>query len=111
MKLSITYIELKSPLKFFSLSWMAMQIMLQLRKTNCKGFKKTGIWTSHYTMSLWETEADMNDFFRSGAHLEAMRNSAKIASFIKVLTIDADNFIPWPDAKKQLEAVKPITYP
>jgi heme-degrading monooxygenase HmoA len=111
MKLSITYIELKSPLKFFSLSWMAMHIMLQLRKTNCKGFKKTGIWTSHYTMSLWETEADMNAFFRSGAHLDAMRNSAKIASFIKVLTIDADNFITWADAKKQLEAVKPITYP
>ncbi len=42
MKATITSIELKSPFKFFPLSLKAMQIIKQLKATNCKSFKKKG---------------------------------------------------------------------
>mgnify|MGYP006173261427 CR=1 FL=1 len=79
MKVTITSIELKNPLKFFSLSYRAMQVLQQLKNSPCAGVKKTGFWTKHYTMTLWENEQALKDFAKSGAHLAAMKESAKIA--------------------------------
>lgn len=110
MKVTITEIELKSPLHFFSLSLYALNIVKQLNKTNHVAFKKTGIWTKHYTMTLWETEEDLVAFARSGAHLKAMKESKKIAKKIKSLTIDADQFPDWKRAKEMLEKVEGIRY-
>ena len=59
MKITITFIELKSPFKFFALSYSALSIAKQLKDTNCKGFKKKGFWTKHYTMTLWNNEEDL----------------------------------------------------
>ena len=108
MKLSITYIELKRPLYFFSLSMQAMKIVKQLKSTTCKKNKNMGFWTKHYTMTLWEDENSMKEFVRSGAHLEAMKNSSKIAKEIKVLTIDSDSFLPWKEAKNRVVNQKNI---
>lgn len=110
MKVTITYIELKSPFKFFALSSNALQIMRQLKKTPHVKMKKRGIWTKHYTMTLWNNEEDLKDFANSGAHLEAMKKSASMAKQIKTLTIDATELPSWKEAKKMLEAVKGIDY-
>jgi len=48
---------------------MQLNILRQLEKTNYVDFKKTGIWTNHYTITLWKNEQDLNEFSRSGAHL------------------------------------------
>lgn len=88
MKVTITSIQLKSPFKFFPLSLYAMKILNQLKNTDCLEFKKQGIWTTHYTMTLWENEAQLKEFAGSGAHLVAMRNGRKIAKEIRTLTID-----------------------
>ncbi len=40
MKVTITYLELKGPLKFFALSVKALRIVKQLKATNCREFKK-----------------------------------------------------------------------
>lgn len=92
MKVTIASIELKGSIKFFALSANALRILRQLRSTNCKEFKKRGFWTKHYTMHLWNNERELEDFARSGAHLQAMKDSKQIAKEIRTLTIDATNF-------------------
>lgn len=99
----ITSIELKGPFKFFALSLFALKIMKQLKAGNHVDFKKRGIWTKHYTMSLWKTADDMKAFARSGAHLEAMKNSAVIAKEIRTVSVDTDKLPDWKTALKLLE--------
>jgi hypothetical protein len=110
MKLSITSIELKGPLKFFALSASALKVTRQLKASNYKGFKNRGFWTKHYTMTLWENESDLKEFARSGAHLEAMKTSKKIAKEIRIVTVDAETLISWKEAKIFLEEGKVYTY-
>ena len=110
MKATITSIELKGFFRFFTLSGKAMGIIKQLKTTNCKDFKKKGFWTTHYTMTLWESEKELKDFARSGAHLEAMKVSSQIAKEIRTVTIDADALPDWKEALKLLERGKVLTY-
>ncbi|MBP7808110.1 MAG: DUF3291 domain-containing protein [Bacteroidia bacterium] len=106
MKATITYIELKGPLKFFALSADALKIVRQLKTANSLDFKKRGIWTKHYTMSLWKNEEDMRAFATSGAHLDAMKRSKNIAKEIRTITIDADKLPDWKTAMVLLEKGK-----
>ena len=103
MKATITSIELKGPLKFFALSANALKIIKQLRATSYKDFKKRGIWTKHYTMTLWNDESELKEFAKSGAHLYAMNKSKDIAKEIRTITIDTDTLPSWDEAKKLLE--------
>lgn len=110
MKATLTSIELRGPLKFFALSKEAMDVIRQLKATNCKDFKKRGLWTKHYTMTLWNSEKELKDFAKSGAHLEAMKKSSHIAKEIRTLTIDTDVLPDWEKAKKLLEGGKVFKY-
>jgi len=110
MKATITSIELKGPLQFFALSTRAMKIVKQLKSTNYKDFKKQGFWTKHYTMTLWNSEQEMKQFASSGAHLEAMKESRKIAKEIQTITIDADSLPSWKEAKELLKKGKTLNY-
>lgn len=104
MKATITSIELKGPLKFFALSAKALGIVRQLKTTNCKAFKKKGIWTKHYTMTLWNSESELKAFAQSGAHLEAMKASKLLAKEIRTITYETDALPSWDEAKKRLES-------
>lgn len=95
---------------FFALSTKAMKIITQLKGTNYRGFKKKGIWTKHYTMTLWDNEAELKEFAKSGAHLEAMKASSKIAKEIRTITIDADSLPPWKEAENHLKKGKIYKY-
>ncbi len=75
MKLTITSIKLKSPFHFFTLANQGLQISRQLNKSEALGIKKTGFWTTHYTMTLWPNEKFMRAFVETGAHLKAMKES------------------------------------
>ena len=110
MKVTITSIELKSIFKFFVLSTYALSIVKQLKNSKYKGFKKQGFWTTHYTMTLWKNERDIIDFYKSGAHLKAMKESEKIAKEIRSITIDSDTFPSWKEAKVFLEKGKVIKF-
>ena len=103
MKATITSIELKCPLKFFALSANALKIIRQLKATSYKDFKKRGVWTKHYTMTLWNNESELKDFAKSGAHLDAMKKSKDIAKEIRTITIDTDTLPTWDEAKRLLE--------
>ncbi|MES2799778.1 MAG: DUF3291 domain-containing protein [Bacteroidota bacterium] len=110
MKATITSIELKGPLKFFALSSNALFIVKQLKTTNCKEFKKRGIWTKHYTMTLWESESELKEFAQSGAHLNAMKKSKQIAKELRTITIDAEKLPKWNEAKVLLENAKVLRF-
>ena len=103
MKVTITSIELKSPFKFFPLSIYAWRILKQLKSTNYVEMKKTGLGLKHYTMTLRENETELKAFASSGAHLDAMKKSRKIAKEIRTLTIDADALPDWAKAKALLQ--------
>jgi hypothetical protein len=107
---TITQIKLKSPFHYFKLSLYALGIVKQLKKSDHLAFKKTGFWTNHYTMTLWESKDKMKEFAMSCAHLEAMKSSAKIAKEIKSVTIDGNELPQWNQAKEILSKVKGIHY-
>ena len=110
MKATITSLELRKPWDFFNLSWQALKISRQVKTSGCLEFQKRGIWMKHYTMTLWPDESTMRNFAGSGAHLEAMRNSRKIAREIRTLTIDATELPNWKKAKHLLQQGKVIVY-
>ena len=110
MKVTITSIELKGPFKFFALSYRAMNILRQLKATNCRAMKKKGIWIKHYTMTLWDSEQDLKEFATSGPHLDAMKASREIAKEIRTITYDADSLPDWKTAEALLEKGHIIRY-
>ncbi|AXT20428.1 DUF3291 domain-containing protein [Flavobacteriaceae bacterium AU392] len=103
MKISITSIELKSPLHFFKLSIFALHISNQLKKSRCIAFKKKGFWVKHYTMTLWKNEEDIKAFTYSGAHLQAIHKSKLIAKKIQTIVIEMNDFPNWKEAQILLE--------
>lgn len=103
MILVITSIELKSVFHFFKLSSNALKVSSQLKKTNCRDFKKKGFWKKHYTMTLWDDELQMKSFAKNGAHLEAMKHSSNIANEIRTTTIEIDHFPSWAKAEELLK--------
>jgi hypothetical protein len=110
MKATITSIELKGPLKYFALSASAFGIIKQLKATNYREFKKRGFWTTHYTMTLWNNESDLKELAKSGAHLDAMKKSKRIAKEIRTITIETDTLPSWDEAKKLLEKANFISF-
>jgi hypothetical protein len=112
MIVSITHIELKSGWKFFKLSALAQNIVRELRiNAACKSVKTRGFWTSHYTMTLWESREAMEQFYRHGdAHKAAMTESANLAKTIKTFSYE-DNALPsWDDAKVLLPEGKLLVF-
>jgi hypothetical protein len=98
----ITYIHLRNPFKFFSLANHARKILGQLRKTPHVSYKATGLWTKHYTMTLWNNMEDMRAFAISGAHQESMKASAALSQEIRTLTIEVSELPDWKTAKARV---------
>src|SRR5690606_25086219 len=110
MKVTITSLELKGSSSFFLLSSRALKIIRQLKATDCLTFRKRGLWTKRYTMTLWKEEDVLKRFAKSGAHLQAMKEGARIAKEIRTLTIDADTLPSWSHAKRMLQEGKVMRY-
>ncbi len=104
MFVTITSLELKSPLKFFLLSYRAMHILRQVKKAGCLKYRSTGFWTMHYTLTAWNSEEELKTFSKSGAHLQAMKHAADIAKEINTLTYETDHFPNWKEAKALLKS-------
>ncbi len=110
MIISVTSIELKGPLKFFALSRRAMYIVKQLKKSDCIKYKSRGFWTTHYTISAWNSEDSMKKFATSGAHLEAMRMSKDIAKEIHLYSYESDKIPSWKEAKELLTKGRTLNF-
>ncbi len=100
MIVAITSLRLRSLSGFFSLSWHGLQISRQSKRQH--GFlslKNTGFGYDHYTISAWSTEENMKVFARSGAHLDAMKKSAKLSTTIRTYVYQTDALPGWKEAK------------
>lgn len=96
----VTYIRLRSPWQFFSLSNHGRKIMGQLRGLpGHLRMKNTGWWRDHYTLSAWEDAGAMKAFARSGEHLAAMKASARLSERIATYTYEAAALPSWAEAK------------
>ena len=105
MSITITYIRLNSLWKFFRLSWLGYKIMKQAQKQ--PGFirmKNTGFGYMHYTLSAWENEAAMKAFaYKPGAHLDAMKESRRLASAIGTYTFQSEKLPDWEEARRLVD--------
>jgi hypothetical protein len=105
MILSITKIELNSYSKLIEFFKFNGQIINELKKSGCKDYKVTGNWNLKiwYTMTLWESENEINAFYRNGIHLEAMKQSKKFSSKIQFKRMNQVDLISWKNGKKLFE--------
>ena len=111
MIVSITYLKLKSPLHLLSLGKYNKRVVEQLYESDMVDFKSRGFWKNHYTMTLWNNEAEMKQFVHSSAHRDAMNISHEIASEIKTFIHISDDLLNWNEAKKLLhENAKVLTF-
>ena len=101
MIVSITKIELISYSKLFAFFKFNGQIINELKQSKCKKYKITGSWNLKvwYTMTLWENENEINDFYRNGTHLEAMKLSKTFSSKIQSKRIQKEYLFSWKEAK------------
>jgi hypothetical protein len=104
MILSVTKIELMSYSKFIAFFKFNAQIIGELKQSKCKKYKITCSWNlkDWYTMTLWVNENDINDFYRNGTHLEAMKKSKQFSSKIQSKRIKSKDLISWKEAKNYL---------
>jgi hypothetical protein len=102
MIVSITKIELISYSKLSAFFKFNGQIITELKQSKCKKHKITGNWNLKvwYTMTLWENEKDINDFYRNGTHLEAMKQSKTFSSKIQSNRLHIEDLMDWKEAKK-----------
>lgn len=112
MIVTLTSIRLKSVWYFFKLSWFGLKISQQAkRQVGFVKLKNTGFGYLHFTCSAWEHENAMKEFARTGAHLEAMKNSASLAEEIRTYTYQTDHLPSWKEAKVLLgEKGKVLSY-
>jgi len=112
MFVTITSLQLRSRFGFFALSLHGLKISLQAKKQ--KGFiamKNTGKGYLHFTLSGWQNEVAIREFARSGAHLEAMKTSKRLAREIRVYTFETETLPDWKTAQGLLlEHGKILTY-
>lgn len=79
--ISITGLELKSPIYFFSFWWHAVRSMIQARSApgNISAQAKT-INGIHHTLSVWKDEKATRGYIFSGNHLQAIKAFNRIAT-------------------------------
>lgn len=107
MYISVTSFLVKSPWANLIFQMHAMSSFMQARKS--KGIIKTETFSPfrsvYSTLTHWESKADMMRFRKSGAHLKAMKLSAKMGHGI-TSGWESDVFIDQELALKRLHAEK-----
>ena len=105
MVVSITKIELNSYSQLIPFLRYNVKIINELKKSNCKNYKTSGSWNLKvwYTMTLWNNENEINDFYRNGVHLEAMKKAKTFSSKIQSNRINGKDLIRWKEGKKLFE--------
>ncbi|WP_395064977.1 hypothetical protein [Flavobacterium sp.] len=102
MIVSVTKIELNSYSKLFAFFKFNGQIISELKQSPCKKFELTGNWNLKiwYTMTLWDNEIDISNFYKNGVHLEAMKKANVFSSKIQSKRVQNGSMMSWKEAKK-----------
>lgn len=79
---------------------------IQKQAKSEKGFikmKNTGFGYEHFTLSVWQSEADLKRFARSGEHSAAMKHTRELASEVRTYTYTSDTIPEWKNVKQLLK--------
>ena len=79
---------------------------IQKQAKSEKGFikmKNTGFGYEHFTLSVWQSEADLKRFARSGEHSAAMKHTRELASEVRTYTYTSDTIPDWKNVKQLLK--------
>lgn len=101
---SVTELNLKN---FFSfLRFIPHAIRSKTQADKAKGLvsisvKSEGLLVQR-TLTVWEDEASMKEYVRSGWHLKAMKDFSKMANKSYVVKFEVQQTPTWDDAIKQL---------
>ncbi len=107
----VTSIQLKSIGHLFQFVRLTSRSVQQLQRDYPQViFKASGFWKTYYTLSGWKDVAEMKRYATSGAHLEAMKSSSKVAVRIQTITFESIDLPSWKEAKEKLASGKVITY-
>lgn len=103
MIITITSLKLRHWRGFFKLSLWGLKISRQAKtQKDFIEMKNTGFGYLHFTLSVWESEEGLKNFARSGAHLEAMKESRNLATEIRIYTFQSEQIPDWQEAKRML---------
>ena len=103
MVITVTSLKLRRPWYVFRLYYLSFRIVAQTKQQ--QGFismKNTGFGYWYYTLSVWESEADVKQFARTGAHLHAMKQSRSLSTEISTYTFQSNQIPNWKEAKQLL---------
>ncbi|MCE2994898.1 MAG: DUF3291 domain-containing protein [Cyclobacteriaceae bacterium] len=107
----VTSIQLKTLGHLFPFVRLTGRSVRQLKKVYPHViFKASGFWKTYYTLSGWKDAVEMKQYATSGAHLEAMKSSSKVAARIQTITFESTDIPSWKEAKEKLATGKVITY-
>lgn len=76
------------------------------RAAGCVHAATNGADGAHYSLSVWQSEAAMRAFARSGAHLRAMKVARLIAEEADFCHWYADTVPDWPEALSRFHALR-----
>lgn len=104
MTIVVTSIQLKSLFHFFRFAILTFRSVQQLKKDHPKVvFLASGFPITFYTLSAWQDSTEMRTYVKSGHHLNAMKDSAKVASKIQTYSYDGNSIPTWKEAKEKLK--------
>lgn len=64
-------------------------------------FEKEG-WDTYWTLTVWESKADMEFFRNNGNHLKAMKISRHLADKLELVNWEAEAIPTWNECKDRL---------
>ncbi len=111
MILSITSLKIKNPFYMLIVPYYSLRAIIQLKsKSKCVKFKTFGLGLTSYTMTLWNQASNLEEYYRSGAHLVAMKKASKYAMEIRILRHQSDDLISWKQVKELLKNAKVLNF-
>ena len=105
MYVSITHLRLKAFWKVFQFYKYNSKVQRQIKTANgvlsIEG--KVTSFVSFYTKTSWNSKEDMLSFMRSGAHVDAMKNSHQFAMKVTTTGFESESVPSWKDAIELIE--------
>ena len=103
MVITVTSLKLRRLWDVFKMYYLSFHVVAQTKQQkDFVSMKNTGFGYWHYTLSVWESEEAVKQFARTGAHLNAMKQSRNLASEISTYTFQSEQIPNWKEAKQLL---------
>lgn len=111
MYVSITRLKLKSIWLLPKFAKQSGKVAKQAKTSpgNIKT-KLSNRWFKYfYTLTLWESQSDMQQFMIHGDHKVAMQQWSQVATEVRVLGYEAESAPNWREVRKRIETEGRIT--